>query len=179
MSDDIHGSAITFCSFQQLAGIAVATRYWLATMRVDGLRSHGPEEVITTYRILIVDDDEDARILLARVIGRSALPIEIFTASDGVQALEVIARTRPHAVITDVMMPRMNGFDLCEAMRANPATASIPVVMLTALQDDMDRRWGMAAGATVFLTKPFARGELTAHLLNLLASRNDAPSPSI
>ena len=95
--------------------------------RASGERRH-------VYRVLIVDDDEDARVLLKRALGKSALALEVAAADDGLQALEAVARTRPHAVITDVMMPRMNGFDLCAALRTDPATADIPVIMVTALR---------------------------------------------
>jgi CheY-like chemotaxis protein len=124
----------------------------------------------TTYRILIVDDDEDARILLRRALGKSALMLEVAAANDGLQALEAVARSRPHAVITDIMMPRMNGFDLCAALHADPTTADIPVIMITALQDENDRQRGLAAGASEYLTKPFNWGTLSERLAAILAA---------
>ena len=124
----------------------------------------------TPYRILIVDDDEDARILLMRALGKSALPLEVAAAADGLQALEAIARSQPHAVITDIMMPRMNGFDLCVALRTDPATARIPVIMVTALEDERDRQRGLAAGADEYLTKPFSWGILSERLAELLTA---------
>ena len=124
----------------------------------------------TTYRILIVDDDEDARILLMRALGKSALALEIASAADGLQALALVASTRPHLVITDVMMPRMNGFDLCAAVRADPASEVTPVVMVTALEDDRDRQRGFAVGASEYLTKPFSWTALIALVADLLAA---------
>jgi CheY-like chemotaxis protein len=124
----------------------------------------------TTYRILIVDDDEDARILLVRALSKSSLTLEVSTAADGLQALELVAHSRPHLVITDVMMPRMNGFDLCTAVRKDPATATIPVIMLTALEDDRDRQRGLAVGADEYLTKPFTWGALNGVVSDLLAA---------
>ena len=91
------------------------------------------------YRILVVDDDEDARVLLIRALAKSALALEVATAADGRQALEAVARRRPDAIITDIMMPRMDGFDLCIALRADPATEDIPVIMVTALEGELDR----------------------------------------
>jgi two-component system cell cycle response regulator len=124
----------------------------------------------TTYRILIVDDDEDARILLMRALGKSSLTFEVAAAADGLQALELVARAQPHAVITDIMMPRMNGFDLCVALRTDPATAHIPVIMVTALEDERDRQRGLDAGADEYLTKPFSWGTLSERLAELLTA---------
>ena len=120
------------------------------------------------YRVLIVDDDEDARVLLVRALGKSTLILEVETAGDGLQAIERVARARPHAVITDVMMPRMNGFDLCATLRADPVTAGIPLIMVTALEDDRDRQRGLALGADEYLTKPFNWNVLAERLRDLL-----------
>jgi DNA-binding response OmpR family regulator len=120
------------------------------------------------YRVLIVDDDEDARVLLVRALGKSKLILEVETAGDGLQAMERVARARPHAVITDVMMPRMNGFDLCAMLRADPVTAAIPLIMVTALEDDRDRQRGLALGADDYLTKPFNWSVLADRLRELL-----------
>ena len=123
-----------------------------------------------TYRILVVDDDEDARVLLTRALSKSALALEVVTAADGRQALEAVARRRPHAVITDVMMPRVDGFDLCAALRADPATQRIPLIMVTALESEGDRQRGLAVGADAYLTKPFRWSALTERLEELLAA---------
>jgi PleD family two-component response regulator len=126
-------------------------------------------DVTRTYRILIVDDDEDARVLLRRALGKSDLTLEIAAVADGLQALEQVALVPPDAVITDIMMPRMNGFDLCAALRTDPATARIPVIMVTALENDRDRQRGLALGANDYMTKPFHWGSLSARLAELLA----------
>ena len=129
----------------------------------------------TIYRVLIVDDDEDARILLVRALGKSALALEVASAADGLQALGQVAGARPHAVITDIMMPRMNGFDLCAALRSDPATAGIPVIMVTALEDERDRQRGFAVGADEYLTKPFNWGILADRLAELLDNAYGPP----
>jgi DNA-binding response OmpR family regulator len=120
------------------------------------------------YRILIVDDDEDARVLLIRALTKSGLAVEIVAAADGVTALAAVAEARPHAVITDIMMPRMNGFDLCAALRADPTTAHVPVIMVTALENERDRERGVAVGANEYLTKPFNWWTLSQRLTELL-----------
>ena len=123
------------------------------------------------HRILVVDDDEDARVLLMRALAKSPLAFEVVTAADGRQALEEVARQRPDAIITDVMMPRVNGFDLCIALRADPATRDIPLIIVTALEGERDRQRGLAAGADAYLTKPFNGNDLTDRLAELLAAR--------
>ena len=121
------------------------------------------------FRILIVDDDEDARILLQRALCKGGFhDVEIDTAADGREALERIAAAPPHVVITDVMMPRMNGFELCAALRGMSATAAIPVMIVTALEDESDRARGHAVGANDYLTKPILWSDFAARLLALL-----------
>ncbi|MEO8601479.1 MAG: response regulator [bacterium] len=126
-------------------------------------------------RVLIVDDDEDARVLLARALAKGGLMIEIASASDGREALERAAAMLPHAVITDVMMPRMNGLELCLALRAAPATARVPLIIVSALEDEDDRAAGLAAGADEYLTKPVSWSALTDCLNELLRLRYTPP----
>jgi CheY-like chemotaxis protein len=154
------------------AGIAVASRCLV------NQRARNAPGVFTTYRILIVDDDEDARILLIRALDKSALTVDVLTAGDGVRALELLEEARPHALITDVMMPRMDGFRLCAAVRADPATADIPVIVLTALESERDRQRGLSAGADSYFTKPFNWRVLTDHLAELLEARYGARAGS-
>lgn len=119
-------------------------------------------------RVLIVDDDEDARMLLARALARGGLAVEVDAAIDGRDALECIARRIPQAVITDIMMPRMNGFELCRALRAAPPTAAIPVLIVSALEDEADRTRGLTAGADDYLVKPISADDLASRLAALL-----------
>ena len=122
------------------------------------------------FRILIVDDDEDARILLQRALCKGGFhDVEIDTAADGREALERIAAATPHVVITDVMMPRMNGFELCAVLRAGAATATVPIMIVTALESESDRARGLEVGADDYLTKPILWADFTARLRVLLA----------
>ena len=127
-------------------------------------------------RVLVVDDDEDARMLLARALARGGLAVEVDAAIDGRDALERIARRIPEAVITDIMMPRMNGFELCRALRAAPPTAAIPVLIVSALEDEADRTRGLAAGADDYLVKPISADDLASRLAALL-DRMASPEP--
>lgn len=103
-------------------------------------------------RVLVVDDVlPNVRILEAKL---SSEYYQVFTASNGPEALEVVERDNPDIVLLDVMMPGMDGFEVCRRMKANPAVSHIPVVMVTALSDASDRVQGLEAGADDFLTKP-------------------------
>ncbi len=122
------------------------------------------------YRALIVDDDEDARALLRRALSKGALAFEITAACDGAEALALVATVHPDVVITDVMMPKLDGFTLCARLRADPATASLPIVIVTALEEDENRARGLGAGADAYFTKPFNWQELAACLKSLLGA---------
>ncbi len=105
-----------------------------------------------TARILVVDDIlANVRLLEAKL---SAEYFEVVTAMNGVDALEAVQRTRPDIVLLDVMMPGIDGIEVCKRLKANPATQHIPVIMVTALDQLEDRVRGLEAGADDFLTKP-------------------------
>jgi signal transduction histidine kinase len=103
-------------------------------------------------RVLVVDDDANNRSLLAEWLG--AYGHEVQMAADGPEALLMVERELPDAIILDVMMPGMDGFVVCERLKANPRTAVVPVLLLTALHEREDRMRGMRAGANDFLLKP-------------------------
>ena len=98
------------------------------------------------------------------------LPIEaeVATAADGVEALEAIGRQLPDLVISDVMMPRMDGFTLCERLRQDIRTAFLPIMMLTANTDEADRTKGYLVGTDDYVSKPFSVPELNARVMRLL-----------
>jgi two-component system cell cycle response regulator len=105
-----------------------------------------------TARILVVDDIEaNVRLLEAKL---TAEYYEVVTAADGVQALAAAAEHDPDIILLDVMMPGMDGFEVCRRLKADPATRHIPVVLVTALDGRRDRLSGLEAGADDFLTKP-------------------------
>jgi class 3 adenylate cyclase/CheY-like chemotaxis protein len=119
--------------------------------------------------ILIVEDDDATRSIIIRLLEREGY--ETRAAADGRLGLEQAAQVRPDVVISDVGMPVMDGFELVEALRAYPALAATPVMLLTALGDRASVRRGMTAGADDYLAKPFAPAELLAALDGLLKKR--------
>jgi two-component system chemotaxis response regulator CheY len=105
--------------------------------------------------VLVVDDDEFIRKLVATTL-EDVSDFDLREARDGVQALEVARETQPAIVFLDVDMPRMDGIDTCRRMRADPRTNQATIVMLTAAHGDKTQQLALAAGADLFLTKPFS-----------------------
>jgi two-component system, cell cycle response regulator len=105
-----------------------------------------------TARVLVVDDMlSNVRLLEAKL---SAEYFEVITATNGVEALEAMASQRPDIVLLDIMMPGIDGLEVCRRMKSNPATQHVPVILVTALDQPEDRVRGLEAGADDFLTKP-------------------------
>src|SRR3954467_5104770 len=118
-----------------------------------------------TARILVVDDvPANVKLLEARL---SAEYFDVTTAMSGAEALSICERAQCDIVLLDVMMPEMDGFEVCRRLKANPATHHIPVVMVTALDQPSDRVRGLEAGADDFLTKPVSDVVLIARVRSL------------
>jgi two-component system cell cycle response regulator len=119
-----------------------------------------------TARILVVDDiPANVKLLEARLIAEY---FEVLTADNGRDALDICDRTQVDVVLLDIMMPEMDGFEVCERLKANPRTAHIPVVMVTALDQPSDRVRGLKAGADDFLTKPVNDLQLISRVKSLV-----------
>lgn len=119
-----------------------------------------------TARILVVDDNPANVKLLATKLAHEYYTVD--TAASGPEALEAVKADAPDIILLDVMMPGMNGFEVCEKLRANPETAQIPVVMITALTGQDDRIRGLEAGADDFLSKPVNDTALMARVRSLV-----------
>ncbi|HEX4914011.1 MAG TPA: response regulator, partial [Vicinamibacterales bacterium] len=127
-----------------------------------------------TARVLVVDDNPDMRAYLARLLGESW---RVELTANGREAIESIALNRPDLIVTDVMMPELDGLELLRRIRANAATRLIPVIMLSARSGEESRIEGLAAGADDYVVKPFSANELVARVrthLELSQLRHEA-----
>ena len=111
-------------------------------------------------KIVIVDDEVHIRALLEQTLEDLENEPEILTAANGAEGLALIERERPQLVFLDVMMPLMNGYEVCAAVRNNPALTDTTIVMLTAKGQESDRVRGLNEGAHRFITKPFDPDEI-------------------
>jgi DNA-binding response OmpR family regulator len=151
--------------------------------RADGRTSSGRQTPALRWavaaRILIVEDDPDIAQLIALYLEKAGLGSERL--ASGRDAIASIAARPPDLVILDLMLPHVDGFDVCRAVRANPATAGVPVLMLTARGEEADRVAGLEIGADDYLTKPFSPSELVARERALLrrAARTTGSAPSL
>ena len=118
-------------------------------------------------KILIVDDEPNIVLSLEFLMKQAGF--EVRTAADGEAALNVIAADRPDLVLLDVMMPRKNGYEVCQTIRAHPDWKDIYIVMLTAKGREVEREKGLALGANAYITKPFSTQEVVAQVRKLLA----------
>ncbi len=120
-------------------------------------------------RVLIVDDESHIRLLLEQTLDPLLdADVEITMANNGGAALEAIRRDRPDLVLLDVMMPVMNGFDVCKAVKGDPGLAGTFVMMLTAKGQELDRVTGAEVGADLYLTKPFDPDDVLARAAKVL-----------
>ena len=111
-------------------------------------------------KIAIVDDEVHIRSLLEQTLEDLEGGPEILMAANGAEGLALIEREHPQLVFLDVMMPLMNGYEVCAAVRRNPALSDVTIVMLTAKGQESDRMRGLAEGAHHFVTKPFDPDEI-------------------
>jgi DNA-binding response OmpR family regulator len=113
-------------------------------------------------RILIVEDDPDIAELMARYLDRAGFQTE--RAANGREALHVVATRLPDLLVLDLMLPHVDGIEICRSLRASAATASLPIIMVTARADESERIVGLELGADDYLAKPFSPGELVARV---------------
>jgi DNA-binding response OmpR family regulator len=127
-------------------------------------------------KILLVDDEPDALEVLGFKL-REAGFTPIF-ARDGARALASARQDRPDLIVLDLMLPEVDGLEVCKILRRDPATASIPILMLTARAAEMDRVLGLELGADDYVTKPFSPRELVLRIRKLLQRLQAAEEPS-
>jgi DNA-binding response OmpR family regulator len=117
-------------------------------------------------RILIADDESNIVISLEFLMQRSGYQVK--TAADGEQALRQLSEFKPDLILLDIMLPLRNGFEVCQRIRENPEWQHTKIVMLTAKGREVEVTKGLALGADIYITKPFATRELLASVQQLL-----------
>jgi DNA-binding response OmpR family regulator len=124
-------------------------------------------------KVLVVDDEPVLVETIAYNLEQAGY--EVMTAADGASALEVARRERPDLVILDIMLPEMDGLEVCRLLRRENSTATTPIMMLTAKGEEIDKVVGLEVGADDYVTKPFGRRELLARVKALLRRAEYAP----
>ncbi len=125
------------------------------------------------HKILVVEDESDIRELIRYNLVQEGFAVE--EAADGAEALERIARRAPDLMLLDLMLPRMPGLELCRRLRAQPETAQLPIIVLTAKGSEIDRVLGLEMGADDYIVKPFSPREVVARVKALLRRVNASP----
>ena len=126
-----------------------------------GLKTNKPQ-------VLVAEDHADVRRLISDVLSQE---FDIVLAKDGQEALSMAQRLIPDAIVSDIMMPKMDGYAYCEALKTDPKTSHIPVILLTARAEQADKMHGLEMGADAYLPKPFDAAELKLRLKNLIELR--------
>ena len=116
--------------------------------------------------VLIVDDEPNIVLSLEFLMNKEGY--EVRSAANGEEAMAEIAEKIPDLILLDVMMPRKDGYEMCQELRANPAWQGIKIIMLTAKGRDVEREKGLALGADDYITKPFATREVVEKVKSLL-----------
>jgi len=116
-------------------------------------------------KILIADDEPNIRSLVSRMLGKDYIVIE---ATNGEEAIDIAKRQEPDLILMDLMMPQMDGYTACSSIKADQATKGIPVVMLTGVVHELNKRFARDMGADAYITKPFSADELLRQVKQVL-----------
>jgi twitching motility two-component system response regulator PilH len=108
--------------------------------------------------ILVVEDSPSELELISHFLNESGY--KVIKATGGTEALKKLELEKPDAIITDVVMPGMSGFELCRSLQKNPETQKLPIVICSSKNQEIDRLWAMRQGADAYVTKPYTREEL-------------------
>lgn len=122
--------------------------------------------------VLVVDDSAVVRELISTELRHQGFDVAV--ANDGIDAISVIQKHPPDLVITDVVMPRMNGYELCRWIKSDPRSHDIPVMMCSIKGEDFDRYWGMKQGADAYMIKPCPPAEMLSAVHYLLSRAVDS-----
>jgi CheY-like chemotaxis protein len=125
------------------------------------------EQVTTKKKVLIVDDEPNVRRLSHKILSNK---FDIVEAEDGIQAIDVATAQKPDVILMDMMMPKMDGLTACHVIRNDPATKSIPVIMVTAIGFELNIKLSEQMGAAGYVTKPFSPQDLLDTIAQVLAA---------
>ncbi|HLZ25180.1 MAG TPA: response regulator [Ktedonobacterales bacterium] len=121
---------------------------------------------MTMSKVLVVDDSWTDLTLIATPLRESGY--DVITAVDGEEALEKVLQERPQCVVLDVILPKQNGFQLCRKLKQMEQSRDIPIILISAKNTPLDKRWGLQQGADLYMTKPFSKDELLASVRSLI-----------
>jgi DNA-binding response OmpR family regulator len=125
--------------------------------------------------VLVVEDERDIRDLILLHLGREGFRCR--TAATGTEALQAVRSARPDLVVLDLMLPELGGLEVCRRLRSDPASAALPIIMLTAKADEVDRVVGLEMGADDYVVKPFSPKELVARVRAVLRRSHRSVAP--
>jgi len=125
--------------------------------------------------ILVVDDNAAIAGIIERHL--TGAGYAVVTAPDGPRALEVVSSERPDCVLLDIMMPDVSGLEVLRRLKADPATAAVPVILVTGKSEDADAELGYREGAAAYVTKPFKAAQIVDAVRKVLAATPDPTSP--
>jgi twitching motility two-component system response regulator PilH len=120
--------------------------------------------------VLVVDDSITPRQMLSELLKSHGL--KVIEAVNGIDAKNKLAESKVNIVVTDLIMPEMNGYELCRWIKNNPDTSNIPVLMCSTKSEEFDRYWGMKQGADAYITKPYQSGEMLKTIKSLLTQKS-------
>ncbi|WP_029011092.1 response regulator transcription factor [Azospirillum halopraeferens] len=126
-----------------------------------------------TPTILVADDEPSIVLSLQVLLQKAGYAVRV--ARNGEEAMQSVAETTPDLILLDAMMPKRDGFDVCQSLRADARWKDLPIIMLTARSRDVERQKGMALGATDYITKPFSTRDLVATVRKYLAPEKVQP----
>lgn len=116
--------------------------------------------------VLLVEDNRSQREMISDILKKNGLTVTI--ACNGLEAIEHFQKSNPDLVVLDIVMPRMNGYEVCRRLKSDPKTKNVPIVMCSSKAEEFDRFWGMKQGADAYLVKPFEPTELLSTIKQLL-----------
>jgi len=123
------------------------------------------------HRILIVDDEPNIVLALELLMKRAGY--EVQSVDDGQKAFDAVREFRPDVIILDIMMPKMDGYEVCQLIRADASLKDISIIMLTAKGREVEREKGLALGADYYITKPFSTRDVMMRVKEILSARPD------